>query len=113
MQTISWQKCIWRCRHWKNLRLSVKGNSTVKRTHIARYRGRKKRGYRRGCADGHRSAAGSLYEKAVKEVGEDNAAIFEIHQMMLEDDDYTGCGPYTSLRPSHVNAEYAVAVNRG
>lgn len=29
-----------------------------------------------------------LYEKALKEVGEANAAIFEIHQMMLEDDDY-------------------------
>ena len=29
-----------------------------------------------------------LYDKAVKEVGEANAAIFEIHQMMLEDDDY-------------------------
>ena len=31
---------------------------------------------------------GKLYEKALKEVGEANAAIFEIHQMMLEDDDY-------------------------
>ena len=29
-----------------------------------------------------------LYEKAVKEVGEASAAIFEVHQMMLEDDDY-------------------------
>ena len=29
-----------------------------------------------------------LYEKALREVGEANAAIFEIHQMMLEDDDY-------------------------
>ena len=31
---------------------------------------------------------GQLYEKALDEVGEDNAAIFEIHQMMLEDEDY-------------------------
>ena len=30
---------------------------------------------------------GALYEKALDEVGEDNAAIFEIHQMMLDDDD--------------------------
>ena len=30
----------------------------------------------------------NLYDKALKEVGEANAAIFEIHQMMLEDDDY-------------------------
>lgn len=29
-----------------------------------------------------------LYEKALKEVGETSAAIFEVHQMMLEDDDY-------------------------
>ena len=29
-----------------------------------------------------------LYEKALKEVGEANAAVFEVHQMMLEDDDY-------------------------
>ena len=29
-----------------------------------------------------------LYDKALKEVGEANAAIFEIHQMMLDDDDY-------------------------
>ncbi len=31
---------------------------------------------------------GGLYDKALEEVGEDNAAIFEIHQMMLDDDDY-------------------------
>lgn len=31
---------------------------------------------------------GTLYEKALNEVGEDNAAIFEIHQMMLDDEDY-------------------------
>ena len=30
----------------------------------------------------------NLYQKALKEVGEAKAAIFEIHQMMLEDDDY-------------------------
>ena len=31
---------------------------------------------------------GRLYDKAVKEVGEASAAIFEVHQMMLEDEDY-------------------------
>lgn len=31
---------------------------------------------------------GQLYHKAVKEVGEASAAIFEVHQMMLEDEDY-------------------------
>ena len=35
-----------------------------------------------------REQLGALYEKALDEVGEDNAAIFEIHQMMLEDEDY-------------------------
>ena len=32
----------------------------------------------------------ALYDKAVKEVGEANAAIFEVHQMMLEDEDLSG-----------------------
>ena len=40
----------------------------------------------------------SLYEKALKEVGEANAAIFEIHQMMLEDDDYNDSG-YSGALP--------------
>ena len=35
---------------------------------------------------------GQLYEKALQEVGEVNAAIFEVHQMMLEDDDYKHFG---------------------
>ena len=39
------------------------------------------------CGKAKEQLAG-LYEKALEEVGEDNAAIFEIHQMMLEDDDY-------------------------
>lgn len=50
-----------------------------------------------------------LYEKALKEVGETNAAIFEVHQMMLEDDDYLE-SIYNVIRTQMVNAEYAVAV---
>ena len=50
----------------------------------------------------------SLYEKALKEVGEANAAIFEIHQMMLEDDDYND-SVENIIRTQQVNAEYAVA----
>ena len=50
-----------------------------------------------------------LYEKAVKEVGESGAAIFEIHQMMLEDDDYLEA-IHNMIRTEMVNAEYAVAV---
>lgn len=50
-----------------------------------------------------------LYEKAVKEVGEASAAIFEVHQMMLEDDDYLDA-IHNMIRTEMVNAEYAVAV---
>ncbi len=50
-----------------------------------------------------------LYEKALKEIGETNAAIFEVHQMMLEDDDYLE-SIYNVIRTQMVNAEYAVAV---
>ena len=49
-----------------------------------------------------------LYRKALKEVGEANAAIFEIHQMMLEDDDYNE-SVENIIRMQQVNAEYAVA----
>ncbi len=51
----------------------------------------------------------NLYEKAVKEVGESSAAIFEVHQMMLEDDDYVE-SIENIIRTQQVNAEYAVAV---
>lgn len=50
-----------------------------------------------------------LYDKAVKEVGEANAAIFEIHQMMLDDNDYNE-SVENIIRTQKVNAEYAVAV---
>lgn len=50
-----------------------------------------------------------LYDKAVKEVGEANAAIFEVHQMMLEDEDYVEA-ILSMIRTEMVNAEYAVAV---
>lgn len=51
---------------------------------------------------------GQLYEKALKEVGEANAAIFEVHRMMLEDIDYNE-SVENIVRSSQVNAEYAVA----
>lgn len=52
---------------------------------------------------------GRLYDKAVREVGEASAAIFEVHQMMLEDEDYLDA-IYNTIRTEMVNAEYAVAV---
>lgn len=49
-----------------------------------------------------------LYEKALKEVGEANAAVFEVHQMMLEDDDYID-SVVNIIETQQVNAEFAVA----
>mgnify|MGYP000869313360 FL=1 len=49
-----------------------------------------------------------LYDKAVIEVGEQNAMIFQVHQMMLEDQDYMDSIIYM-IRNEQINAEYAVA----
>ena len=50
-----------------------------------------------------------IYDKALKEVGEQNAQIFEIHMMMIEDDDYNE-SIESIIDTQSVNAEYAVAV---
>lgn len=50
----------------------------------------------------------ALYEKALKEVGEVNAAIFEVHAMMLEDDDFND-SVKNIIESQKINAEYAVA----
>ena len=50
----------------------------------------------------------ALYDKALKEVGEANAAIFEMHQIMLADDDYRE-SVENIIESQQVNAEYAVA----
>ena len=52
---------------------------------------------------------GALYEKALQEVGEVNAQIFEVHQMMLEDEDYQDA-IHSMIETEELNAEYAVAV---
>lgn len=49
-----------------------------------------------------------LYDKALKDVGEANAMIFEVHQMMLEDLDYQDSIHYM-IKEQQINAEYAVA----
>lgn len=51
----------------------------------------------------------AIYEKALKEVGETNAQIFEIHMMMLEDDDYNE-SIQNIIDTQKVNAEYAVSI---
>ncbi len=50
-----------------------------------------------------------LYEKALREVGETNAAIFEVHQMMLDDPDFVE-SVTNMITSQQVNAEYAVAM---
>ena len=52
---------------------------------------------------------GEIYEKALKEVGESNAAIFDIHMMMVEDEDYNDA-IVEMITSQNVNAEYAVAI---
>ncbi len=49
-----------------------------------------------------------LYEKALRNIGEDGAQIFEIHRMMLEDDDYNESVIH-AIRAERINAEYAVS----
>ncbi len=49
-----------------------------------------------------------LHDKALREIGEANAAIFEMHQIMLDDEDYNG-SVENIVRSQMVNAEYAVA----
>lgn len=61
------------------------------------------------AVDTSKQQLAALYDKAVKEVGESSAAIFEVHQMMLEDDDYLDA-IYHVIRIEMVNAEYAVAI---
>ena len=51
-----------------------------------------------------------LYEKSLAAVGEANAAIFEIHQMMLQDDDFIE-SVENMIRTQQINAEYAVAAS--
>lgn len=50
----------------------------------------------------------AFYEKAVREVGEVNAMIFEVHQMMLDDPDYTE-SVTNMIETQKINAEFAVA----
>lgn len=51
----------------------------------------------------------SIYEEAVARVGEENAMIFDMHKMMLEDLDYIE-GIENRIKEESVNAEYAVAL---
>ena len=52
---------------------------------------------------------GELYEDAVKKVGRDNAEIFNVHAMLLQDDDFND-SIHNMIESQKVNAEYAAAV---
>ena len=52
----------------------------------------------------------ALYKKALAEVGETNAMIFEVHIMMLEDEDYND-SIYNIIKNDSVNAEFAAPIN--
>ena len=83
-----------------------KSEQQVKRVHIDDTEHEKKRYY--AAVDKAVMQLQELYDKAVKEVGEANAAIFEMHQIMLTDDDYKE-SVENIIDSQHVNAEYAVA----
>ena len=83
-----------------------KGEQLVKRTRIEDTQAEIKR-YKDAVSEATRQLQ-ELYDKALKEVGEANAAIFEIHQMMLEDDGYEE-SVVNIIESQNMNAEYAVA----
>ncbi len=83
-----------------------KGEQTIKRTHIEDIDAELKRYEKARAAAIEQLDA--LHEKALKEVGEANAAVFEVHAMMLEDDDYVD-SIVNIIESQQVNAEFAVA----
>lgn len=80
---------------------------TIRRERVTDTEAEKKRFYE--AKEVARQQLQELYDKALQEVGEENAAIFEVHQMMLEDDDYID-SVVNMIEAQGINAEYAVSV---
>lgn len=83
-----------------------KNQGQVKRTHVTDIEAEKERFH--AAREKAKQQLGKLHEKAMAEVGEGNAAIFEVHQMMLDDLDYIE-SVENMIESQKVNAEYAVA----
>ena len=83
-----------------------KGENVVKRTKIDDVEAEVKRF--EGAKETAKAQLKGLYEKAMKEVGEANAQIFDVHQMMLDDLDYIE-SIENMIRSQGINAEFAVA----
>ena len=90
-------------------RISVfkRKEASVKRTHIDDIEAEKSR--LEAAKEKASQQLQEIYNKALKEVGEANAQIFEIHMMMIEDDDYNE-SIVSIIETQSVNTEYAVAV---
>lgn len=90
-------------------RLSIykKNDQVVKRTKVSDTDAEVKR--YQDATEKSKAQLAKLYDKALKEVGESSAAIFEVHQMMLDDLDYQE-SVTNMIQNENVNAEYAVAM---
>ena len=84
-----------------------KKDNTIRRERISDVESEKKRFFE--AQEKAMNELEELYELAIKEVGESNALIFDIHKMMTEDEDYTN-SIINIIESQEVNAEYAVAV---
>ena len=89
------------------IKVYQKGKQQIKRIRVEDSKRERER-YEEAKQEAIRQLKG-LYDKAVREVGEANAMIFEIHQMMLEDDDYNE-SVENIINTQKVNAEYAVGM---
>lgn len=90
-------------------RLSIykKNDQVVKRTRVSDTEAEVRR--YENASEKAKEQLAALYDKALKEVGESSAAIFEVHQMMLDDLDYQE-SVTNMIRAQGINAEYALAV---